>query len=274
MDTLRIEQIKENLWALDELGNDTMFVYKGSNKVLLFDTGFGTADLKSVVKDLAGDLPVIVVNSHAHPDHNGGNNQFEEVYCGKWDEPFNHDVVTGERKEQVLVYLRGSEAGRRADLSNWNPGPAKKVLPVVEGDLIELGDIRLEVLEMPGHSPGSIALFDAANRLMFTGDVVLTWEVWGHLDTSLMLRYYAETLIKLGAYEDRVDMVLPGHANHENRYGFPTYWMPPQVLSAFAEGVQELLDGKLESRDIETFAGNGKAAKFTIGGMIYNPERI
>jgi len=45
---------------------------------------------------------------------------------------------------------------------------------VRDGDIIDLGDRAFEVLHLPGHSPGSIALFEAATKTLFSGDAITT----------------------------------------------------------------------------------------------------
>ena len=54
------------------------------------DTGFGLTDLKALAASLCPGKEIIVVNTHAHGDHNSGNNQFDTVYVGRMDEPFSY----------------------------------------------------------------------------------------------------------------------------------------------------------------------------------------
>src|SRR5580765_2946871 len=55
------------------------YLIVGEKKALLFDTGMGISDIKKVVAELTG-LPIIVLNSHTHDDHVGGNWEFTDVY--------------------------------------------------------------------------------------------------------------------------------------------------------------------------------------------------
>jgi glyoxylase-like metal-dependent hydrolase (beta-lactamase superfamily II) len=55
------------------------------------------------------------------------------------------------------------------------PAPATRLLR--DGDIVDLGDRHFEVLHLPGHSPGSIALWEAAAGLLFSGDVVYQGEL-------------------------------------------------------------------------------------------------
>lgn len=57
------------------------YLILGREKALLFDTGMGISDIRKVVEELT-KLPVIVLNSHTHNDHVGGNWQFDTIYHG------------------------------------------------------------------------------------------------------------------------------------------------------------------------------------------------
>jgi glyoxylase-like metal-dependent hydrolase (beta-lactamase superfamily II) len=56
------------------------------------------------------------------------------------------------------------------DVSAWVAPGAEATSFVADGDVIDLGDRRLEVLHLPGHTPGSIALWEPEARLLFSGD--------------------------------------------------------------------------------------------------------
>ena len=71
-----VYQVERNLFAIDEIGRTILYVYAGSKRVLLIDTGFGLLDLVGLVKELCPNREILVVNTHAHGDHNSGNGQF------------------------------------------------------------------------------------------------------------------------------------------------------------------------------------------------------
>ncbi len=56
-----------------------------------------------------------------------------------------------------------------------NPGPARKICTVRDGDIFDLGDKKLKVLEVPSHTLGCIALFEEKKGWLFTGDIMLTY---------------------------------------------------------------------------------------------------
>ncbi len=269
----QIYKITENLWAIDEIGKTILYVFKGNRRVLLLDTGFGLLDLKKLVANLCPGLETIVVNTHAHGDHNSGNGQFEKVYCGRMDEPFSHQKMDEETcKRFADSFFLNNPRAAQVNADDWHPVPAKRVVPLSDGDTIDLGGITLEVLETPGHSIGSICLLDRANGLLFTGDMVLSWEVWGQLEYSSALQYYAQSLQRMAALN--VLRVFPAHGTADNTLGFPLYELPPRVLDIYARETEKIVTGKAVGEPYSCFAGDGLCCQFEIGGMVYNPERI
>jgi glyoxylase-like metal-dependent hydrolase (beta-lactamase superfamily II) len=184
MQVLKTIQLAENLWVLDEICKTNMFVIKGDKCALLIDTGFGLSDLKQVVRGLCGDIPVKVINTHAHFDHDSGNNQFDTVMAGWYDEMAALWPLSDAEKFRCITNFFGPMMADGYDLIQWNPGPAKHIEPVSNGDRIDLGGVCLEIFETPGHTCGSISLFEPNLGWLFTGDMVLTWEVWGQLTRS------------------------------------------------------------------------------------------
>ena len=75
-----VHRIDKDLWAIDEIGKDIMYLIDGGRRALLIDTGFGMLDLKAIASQLCPSREIVVVNSHAHPDHASGNNQFDCVH--------------------------------------------------------------------------------------------------------------------------------------------------------------------------------------------------
>ena len=269
-----IYPISNRLWAIDEIEKTTMYVYRGSQRALLLDTGFGLSDLPAILKTLIGDLPVIVVNTHSHGDHNGGNCQFDTVYCGRFDEPNNHHQPTEADRQRSLTHFFQALEGTDFDPSSWKNGPSRHVCTLKDGDIIDLGDIQLTVLETPGHTAGCISLFDKANGELFVGDMILSWQVWGQLPTSVSLKVYAESLERLAELEPSVKHVRPAHGIATNPYGFKLYELPPRVLGIYARGTRAILNGQGQSEPFPCFAGDGLVQYFEIGGMVYDPERM
>lgn len=103
-----------------------------------------------------------LVNTHLHIDHTLGNEFVEDRYgVGLTAHPADEFLGQNRDSQARMFHLRGVATS-----------PLKIAVEVKQGDFIYLGDSRLEVLEVPGHSPGSIALYSAADGFVITGDAL------------------------------------------------------------------------------------------------------
>ena len=76
-------EAKEGTWFINFMnGSENMYLLEGKEKALLLDTGYGAGNLRAFVEKLT-DKPVIVANTHYHPDHAAGNGEFEEAYMSE-----------------------------------------------------------------------------------------------------------------------------------------------------------------------------------------------
>ncbi len=160
----------------------------GAGRDLLVDTGLGIASLHAAAVDLF-EADLIAVATHAHTDHVGGLHEFgsRAIHAAEAEtarsisgvlhlDLANADPAAIEQMAGWGYDIAGGllTAVPRADFELDGvpriPAPPTQIL--VEGDVIDLGDRAFEVLHLPGHSPGSIGLWDAANQLLFSGDAV------------------------------------------------------------------------------------------------------
>ncbi len=211
MPVYEIIKIDEKSWRIEENGVRS-FLFAGTDGALLVDSGFGGGDIRRAVEELSG-LPVRLVNTHADGDHTGCNRLFEEVYM----------------HPSEFAYYYNKE---REDSS-----PKAEARPLWEGDIIDLGGRSFEAILIPGHTPGSLALLDRANRLLISGDSISGGPVFmfgGHRD----LRAYIaslQRLRRLGGF----DVIYPSHGP------FP---LEADKLDKQLEGAKLLLKGELEAQ--------------------------
>ncbi len=156
----------------------------GEEKALLIDTGFGIADLKSYVEDLT-DLPLMVVNSHVHPDHSGGNRQFDTIYIGEheWD------------SKKGFIFPIETVPGKKGCPEVENGG-AYRFETLSDEQVIELGNRPVTVYHVPGHTKGSIVFYDQKTTNLFSGDAIVKRIFYG---AGVPLSLYRAALIKLQA---------------------------------------------------------------------------
>jgi glyoxylase-like metal-dependent hydrolase (beta-lactamase superfamily II) len=198
------EDILPDVVMIRDYANDKMFLLKGSKKALLIDSGMGTGDLKKFVAQYIGDLPLEVVFTHFHGDHTG--------QCDKFIADTIEYINDADRSQVVaLLTQRGASPDTiRRNLRN-----------IKDGDLFELGDRILTVYQVPGHTPGSIVLFEKATGYLFTGDSIgsngpgIPDSFWLHLPSSPPLDEYLSTLEGFRAkVRGSVKHIMTGHNDH------------------------------------------------------------
>ena len=129
------------------------YLILGKEKALLFDTGMGISDIRKLVSRLTA-LPVIVLNSHTHNDHVGGNWQFETIYS--MDTDFSRQNAKGSTADAQDELARGPDlrrASQRFRRETYRTKPWTITKYVHDGDKLDLGGRSLEILSTPGHTP-------------------------------------------------------------------------------------------------------------------------
>lgn len=207
-----ITRIRESHLSTDVRCN--MWLIAGRDRDVLVDSGFGFRSLRDEVAAIA-DREVLAVASHTHFDHIGGHHQFADrlvhpAEAAVLADPTDRSTVWGPYRHEPLL-LRSPSDG--FDLDTWHVSAAPATRTVDEGDIIDLGDRVLEVLHLPGHSPGSIALYEAATLTLFAGDVVYDGQLFDHLYHSDRDQY-RESLSRL-----REHPAETFHCGHEESFG-------------------------------------------------------
>ena len=197
---------------------------RGRNCDLVIDTGMGVQSLTAEMADLL-DKPVTAVATHGHDDHIGSHHEFADVIAHPLEAPLLEappldtlDIVQGWGEEAVAM-LTGSgyqlESPYFVDalpagyvFEQYRQQPARVTRRVVEGDIIDTGDRAFEVLHLPGHSPGSIGLWEAATGTLFSGDALYDGPLLDELPESNITDYCA-TMARLLTLP--VQVVHAGH---------------------------------------------------------------
>lgn len=186
------------------------YLIEGKKRALLFDTGMGIGNLRSLIRRLS-KLPVIVLNSHTHDDHVGNNWQFDDVYG--MDTDFTRQNAKGSKEDAQAEIGPGEICGALPvgfDPATYATRPWKITKWVHDGDRIDLGGKTMEVFATPGHTPDSICLFDRANGLLFTGDTFYPGTIWIYRPET-DLAAYGKSVSRIAALEPQVKLVLGAH---------------------------------------------------------------
>ena len=214
------------------------YLIVGSKQALLFDTGMGIADIRAVVRRLTS-RPVVVLNSHTHDDHVGGNWQFDFVYG--MDTSFTRANAKGSREDAQAEIATGEICG---DLpKNFNPRtyatkPWRISLFVHDGFKINLGGRTLEIVATPGHTPDAICLLDRANGLLFTGDTYYPAPIW-LFRPETDLDAYVASVKRIAALAPDLKVVLGAH-------NIPV--ASPSVLPRLVAAIEAVRAGKGASK--------------------------
>lgn len=136
----------------------------GETGAILFDTMMGFDDLKSYVAGLTCFEPM-VINSHCHFDHMGGNYQFDRVYMSEADFPL---MELGHSRIPTLIKTLGADLSpMECCYTDWD-----RVSAIEPETVIDLGGRTVKVIALPGHTPGSIGLLCREDGLLLAGDAL------------------------------------------------------------------------------------------------------
>ena len=235
-----------NWFTIDTVSDDThiiseyrhweethCYLLEGDERSLLIDTGLGICDIREPVSELT-EKPVTAVATHIHWDHIGGHKYYPDFHAHSEE----LDWLSGgfplpiEMIRDMVVDR--CEAPEGFDVSGYEFFQGTPARVLADGDVIDLGGRRIEVLHTPGHSPGHMCFFERSRGWLFTGDLV-------YKDT--LLAYYPSTdpeaylasLEKVAALP--VTRVFPAHHSLD---------IHPEILVRMRDAFRKLKsDGKL-----------------------------
>lgn len=237
-DWFEVYEVQDSIFAIYEpfqWQEVISYLIIGKDFALLFDSGNGIGDIKSVVTKIT-ELPIRVLNSHSHYDHVGGNADFNFIYGMDTDftksrmQGLPHDRVAEEVSNDALC--KGLPAGVKAEDHHIRPYDIAQL--VTDGDTIHLGNRILEIISIPGHTPDAIALLDRENGLLWTGDSYYAGPIW---------LFAPET--DWNAYKNSVERIAT--LAPSLRYLLPAHNTPledPAHLTALADAVNKVDSGE------------------------------
>jgi hydroxyacylglutathione hydrolase len=187
-DEVVFHQIDEHTWVGtgNRVYNESLYLIEGNNKSVLIDAGTRIKDLDKIVASLTSK-PVMLTLTHVHGDHTGSIDYFPEIYINPADTILIPQTV---------------------------PNYKGKVKYLKDGEIIDLGGRKLEVVFTPAHTPGSTTFIDKAAGYGFSGDSFGS----GNLLLTLSFSTLIATCEKTGAIMDKygIKFLYPGHYSGNN----------------------------------------------------------
>lgn len=241
---LAVTPLEEGVWVIETDDRTTMYLVEGTERALLIDTGTHPAELDRVVRRFTRK-PLFVVLTHAHYDHAGGIGFFGEIYM--------HPADT------VLLDRLPKYEGRIRFIGG--------------GDRFDLGGRVLEVVEMPGHTPGSVVLMDRAAGICFSGDAFGSGQVWLQVVPTAPVSLYLSAVRRMQRETaGGIEKIYCGHYPYQRRP------LGADYLADMAALAQSILDGRPTDDapfEVES-ALNCAAPRVAYGGevsIVYDPAQ-
>jgi glyoxylase-like metal-dependent hydrolase (beta-lactamase superfamily II) len=247
------EEILPGLRMVRDSDNDKMFLIRGTTKCVLVDSGQGRGELKNYLSQFTGGLPIEAVFTHNHGDHIGQADQFVRdsvEHIGEPDRPAAEKLLKSRGIPDDVI--------------------AKNLLPIHEGDRIDLGDRSLIIHEVPGHTNGSIVVLDEKNGWLFTGDSYgsnsptipdALWLQWSQVPLD---RYLAAVKTSHAHLRGQVKYLMTGHNDH------------PLEGEAYLDNLESALQSLMDKGDavlVPSYRPAG-ALQVTIGDRMSDPNWV
>lgn len=176
---MQVKRYNDNIFILDD-GKVREFLIIDKDKALLIDTGFKNNDFILTVRSIT-DLPIELVITHADRDHIGNIGEFEKIYMHQNDFNLIEENIHP-------VYIK-------------------------ENDTINISNYHFQIIEIPGHTYGSIALLDLNSGLLLSGDSVQVGPIY-MFGKHRNLEMYISSLQKLMTYKKDIKVILPSHHDY------------------------------------------------------------
>ncbi len=241
----KARRIYDNVTLITGLGGEQSFLIEGSERALLIDGLSGVGSLKAFVRELT-ELPVTLVNTHGHVDHIGADFEYKEVYIAPEDIPLMYahsdmEMRLGFARSGAMFAPLPTEP-RLSDVTV--PGPVK-TLPMKDGDIFDLGGVKLEVIAVPGHTWGTVVFLDRDRRIVYSGDACnRNTLVYG--EESASIEEYKESLLHFKQFQPAFDGLWGGHGGAMEQ---------PEIIDSAIALCDEIMAGTDDAVEAVGFTG-------------------
>jgi glyoxylase-like metal-dependent hydrolase (beta-lactamase superfamily II) len=189
---MRHIKINDTTYAIYD-GSVISYLLIGEERAVMIDSGMTGRNIRAYAQKLTDKPLSEVINTHGHFDHVAGNKHFQRAYMSQY--------AAGEVSR---LFMSGVRKKPRYDIE-----------PVGEGSIIDLGYKMLQIISIPAHNAGSIAILDINERTLFTGDEVVEEQILLipllPYDKKVAVETQKENMEKLLNMSDYFDYVCPAH---------------------------------------------------------------
>jgi glyoxylase-like metal-dependent hydrolase (beta-lactamase superfamily II) len=217
MENYKINKIKQNFYGIEQ-GHVRSFLIVGDKEALLVDTGLG-GRLREFIEGVTV-LPITVIFTHADNDHTGSAEQFERRLM----HPSEFDYYKSHAEKSVSME------------------------PVWEGDIIDIGTYCFEIILIPGHTPGSIALLENEKRFLIGGDSIQIGSIF-MFGNGRNFHAYRASMKKLIGRINEFDTVYASHN---------VLSMDANTINTLYDAAGKVMENKVYGRPEERFDGKVK----------------
>jgi glyoxylase-like metal-dependent hydrolase (beta-lactamase superfamily II) len=254
--------VADKVWQISGKATENVYLVIGRDSALVIDAGLGIGDLKGFIQTLT-KLPLIVVNTHGHGDHNGFDYQFSKIYAHPDDFFLIQNSFNKERRNAMISASTKDKQFTEEEIKSMMNGTLGNLVPVKEGYVFDLGGRKLEVIETPGHTHGSICLLDTNNKILFAGDHCNAL-VWLFLKDCYPLDMYLQSLIKTEKMMDKYDVIMPGHNQPLDK----------TFMSEIVTCVDNILNGTCNSEPYKYAGFEATICKYKRASVAYDPNNL
>lgn len=263
-DYYKVTDMGDGIFHIWEPAGVASSLITGKTKALLIDTGYGYGDLKSKVRSLT-DLPLRVVNTHCHLDHAGGNYLFQESAkkLSETDKGLqrigaeNKNGIEKQPESEISIGINPyEETVYRLYQTEQKPLVIQKILrekspeeypwpqdfdkekyleykdckfdALQDGEIIDLGERKVKVIFLPGHTMGSVVFFDEQTAILFSGDNISN-SLWIQFDQSENVYRFARHLKEVQKLP--IQKIISSHKQ--------TPW-PPEIIQLELDAIAHI----------------------------------
>lgn len=266
-----IKQIDSTTWQFTEkFFGEKVYCYllAGNQKALLIDTAYGFTDIAGAVRELTS-LPLTVVNTHGHFDHVTGNCRFGRACLHEKDMELYELNTNQAHLENLFRAIAGGGVKGNAAVLILRPMLRKMLghfvpepLPLPACGFFDLGERRIDIIETPGHTQGSISLLDNKNGWLFSGDTCGDEGMLLQFPEATCAKEFHQTILKIRGLveEGRISRNYPSHQTSPAPLDRLQFY--DRLLTRLEKA--ELTDEETKKREVE------------MGGIriVISPERI